>query len=79
MGSERASVSYLMHFVVGVMSERWGLRNHERRKALVHIRQILKLDQRRNLQNTLEWFPYPELPAKILAGSVDLTKHSALL
>lgn len=44
VGSERASVSYLMHFVVGVMSERWGLRNHERRKALVHIRQILKLE-----------------------------------
>lgn len=72
MGSERASVSYLIHFIAGVMSEWWSLKNHERKKSLVHRRQILKLGQQRNLQNALEWCPFPELPVGTLAGSVDL-------
>lgn len=75
MGSERASVSYLMHFVVGVMSERWGLRNHERRKALVHIRQILKLDRshRPSLPPTHPTPPHPPQKTQMLCNLEELS------
>lgn len=69
MGSEKASISYLTHFVLEVMSEKERLGNYERRKTLFHIRQIFKHGQWRNLQSTLELCPYPELPTVTIADS----------